>query len=60
MSLFKKLFGKKKKEKEKKQECWYNNYQRDKDGTFKEPIDGAALSGANSYEFSYAKSVAMK
>ena len=43
MNLFKKLFGKKK-NKEKKNESWYNDSHEKKKGRWSEPVPGIPLS----------------
>lgn len=41
MNIFKRIFGKKDKEKE--NECWYNNHHEKKRKRWSEPVDGAGL-----------------
>ena len=63
MSVFEKLFTKKSekgtKAPEEKNECWYNNVNEMADGKNGEPLEGAALSGSNQFEYSVAKSNSM-
>ena len=59
MSILKRIFGKGKK-KEKKTECWYNNYPEQEKGETAISIDTGALSGENSYLYSTAQQAAKK
>lgn len=63
MSIFKKLLVRKSKKIEKdpetKNECWYNNVNEMADSKNGEPLEGAALSGSNQFEYSVAKSNSM-
>ena len=58
MNIFKKIFKKKTKDKkeEKKNECWYNNAHEKAESNLGEPLEGAALSGQNQFEYSTTKS----
>ncbi|MBR2646210.1 MAG: hypothetical protein IKD47_01440 [Clostridia bacterium] len=53
--VLKKIFRKKKKEKE--QECWYNNYH-ERTKTEWVPLEGGALAGENQYLYSTAQQAA--
>ena len=44
---------------EKKEECWYNNINEKVNGNKGAPLEGAALSGSNQFEYSVTKSNSM-
>lgn len=55
MNIFKKLFTKRKK-KQNKEECWYNNTHEDSFSiSGKEPLEGVALSAPNSAYYTTTK-----
>ena len=47
MNIFKRIFGKKKREKKQENECWYNNYREEADKPLGEPLEGVAFSSPN-------------
>ena len=59
MGIFKKFLKLKPKiqeASEKKEECWYNDINEKVNGNKGEPLEGAALSGSNQFEYSVTKS----
>jgi hypothetical protein len=58
MSIFSKIFGKRKKEEKKEAECWYNNHHEKEKGEMELPVDTGALSGDNSYLYATAQQAA--
>ena len=62
MNIFKKLIKRRPKNKQTSQksaECWYNNVHENAESKLGEPLEGAALSGSNQYEYSVTKSNSM-
>lgn len=62
MGIFKKFLKLKPKIQEapeKKTECWYNNINEMTEDSKGEPLEGAALSGPNQFEYSTTKSNTM-
>ncbi len=59
MNIFKKLFGKKKKVEEKKQECWYNNAHEGSCGNA-DALPCDVNGGASMMEYTTAKNIAQK
>ena len=60
MSIFSKIFGKRKKDEKKETECWYNNHQEQEKSECMPPemMDPGALSSPNSYLNSTAQQAA--
>lgn len=59
MNIFKRLFGKKQKAEEKKQECWYNNAHEIAESNLGAPLENANMSN-NVLEYTTAKNAAQK
>ncbi|MBE5739293.1 MAG: hypothetical protein E7349_00375 [Clostridiales bacterium] len=58
MNIFKKLFSKLQKKKEKQEECWYNNYPEKEKGIPTEPMENVALCAPNSIYYTSAQEAA--
>ncbi len=57
MNIFKRIFGKRRKNEKEEKECWYNDYHEKKKSRWTEPIEGAAFGSPNQTDYALSQSI---